>query len=665
MTDTGAWLAEALARRDAGDRAGAERLCRAVLEAAPDRPDALALLGVLLAEDGRPEEAETHLRRACALDAGHGEAYVNLGILLLDAGRAAEAVPVLEAACRLSPTAAATATNLGVALHRCGRLEEAAGALRRAAALDPADPRPPFNLGSVLDDGGLLEAAGQAYAAALELAPGFAEAWLNLGTVRDRQHRHADAARCYRAALEHGIADRGAALSQLIHQLCALCRWDEAEALRPALLEAVAADRAGTVPPFAVLCQPVGPAWHLRAAGNHAAAVLARAGSPLAPAAPFAGGPLRVGYLSSDFHRHATAYLVAELLERHDRGRVEVAGLSYGPDDGSAMRRRLAAACDCFVDLSGMSDAAAAAVIRELEIDVLVDLKGHTAGARPGIMALRPAPVRVQYLGYPGTLGAGLADYVVADAVLVPPGDERFYSEAVVRLPGCYQPNDAARPVAPTPPRAALGLPDDAFVFACFNAAYKITREVFAIWMRLLACHPGSVLWLLEPAAETKAALLAAAGTQGIAPGRIVWAPWLPKDAMAEHLGRQAAADLFLDTLPVNAHTTASDALWAGLPVLTCRGDAFAGRVAASLLLALGLPELVAGDLAAYEETARGLAADPGRLAALRARLAEARTRPGGPFDAGATARRLEAAYAEMARRARVGLPPGSFDVTE
>lgn len=373
---------------------------------------------------------------------------------------------------------------------------------------------------------------------------------------------------------------------------------------------------------------------------------------------------MRIGYLSADWHQHATAYLMAGVLEGHDRHKVTVTAFSLGPADGSPMRARLVAGADRFIDLATHDDRAAAQAVRAAGIDILVDLKGYTEGARPGIAALRPAAVQVQYLGYPGTMGTGRGgiDYVLADAVVLPPDREDYWDEAVVRLAGCYQANDAHRPIGPATGRADWGLPVDGFVFACFNAAYKLTPDVVACWARLLAVVPGSVLWLLDPGAALPA-LQAMLAENGVDPTRLVVAPALPKGRMADHLARHACADLFLDTHPVNAHTTAADALYAGLPVLTRTGGPFIARVAASLLTALGLADLVTADLPAYEALALALARDPARMAGVRGRLAAARTLPGGPFDTAAFCRRLEAAYVRMADRARTHLPPASFDV--
>jgi predicted O-linked N-acetylglucosamine transferase (SPINDLY family) len=372
------------------------------------------------------------------------------------------------------------------------------------------------------------------------------------------------------------------------------------------------------------------------------------------PTSRLAGRRLRVGYLSNDFHQHATAMLVAQVFELHDRERFEVRLYSYGASDGSPMRARLEQAGDAFVDITGLSDLEAARLIRDDRIDLLVDLKGHTLNARTAIMAMRPAPVQVAYLGFPGTMGADFIDYVITDPVVTPAAMADGFSEKLAWMPDCYQPNDRRRQADPPPTRAACGLPEQGFVFCCFNQTYKIRPELFDVWCRLLAATPGSVLWLLNSNPQAGANLKREAAARGVDPARIVFAPLVPSH---RNLARLAHADLFLDTLPVNAHTTASDALWSGVPLVTCPGDTFVGRVAASLLHAVGLPGLVADDLTQYESLARSLAADPARIAALKAHLRAARdTAP--LFDSARTTRSLEDLYLRMARRWQDGLAP-------
>jgi predicted O-linked N-acetylglucosamine transferase (SPINDLY family) len=357
---------------------------------------------------------------------------------------------------------------------------------------------------------------------------------------------------------------------------------------------------------------------------------------------PYRHDRIRLAYLSADFHSHPTAQLMVELFERHDRTRFEVTAIAFGPDDNSAMRRRLVAAFDRFEDVRDWSDLEIAQLLRSREIDIAVDLNGHTHEARPGIFSHRPAPVQVNYLVYPGTTGADFMDYVLGDRIVLPLDQQPFFSEKIIHLPDCYQANDATRVVPPAPTRAQAGLPEGGFVFCCFNNSWKITAPVFDTWMRFLQQVPGSVLWLLDsPAAGN---LRTAAKARGVEANRLVFAPRLPPD---KHLARHQLADLFLDTLPYNAHTTCSDALWAGVPVVTCIGKAFQGRVAASLLHAIDLPELVTIRPQDYEALALDLAKNPALLKATREKLARNRSTTQ-LFDSDRFRKNIEAAYEAM-----------------
>ena len=370
----------------------------------------------------------------------------------------------------------------------------------------------------------------------------------------------------------------------------------------------------------------------------------------------------KIGYLSGDFRAHAVAYLIAELIEKHDRGRFEIFGYSSGPDDHSPTRQRLMNAFDRFVDVREMSDADAVRMIEGDEIDILVDLSGHTKDARTKILGLRPAPIQVNYLGYPGTIGASFMDYILVDDFVVPPEEQPYYAEKLVFLPGCYQVNDSRREIAEhTPSRADCGLPETAFVFCCFNNNYKITPDLFDVWMRLLQVVPKSVLWLFESHPLATANLRREAEIRGVSSERLIFAKPRP---LADHLARHRLADLFLDTIPYNAHTTASDALWAGCPLLTMSGETFASRVAGSLLRAIGLPELITSSLADYERRALDLARDKDLLDTLRGRLQSHRSTTT-LFDSGLFARNIEKAFQTMWEIHASGSGPFSFRVND
>ena len=368
---------------------------------------------------------------------------------------------------------------------------------------------------------------------------------------------------------------------------------------------------------------------------------------------------LHLGYLSSDFHEHATSLLLIELFEWHDRDRFHISAYSYGPDDGGEMRQRLKHCFDDFVDVGGMTDIEAARRINADGIDILIDLKGYTRSTRTFIMTLRPSAIQVNYLGYPGTLGGNVCDYLITDPFLTPRGNAGHFSEALAYLPHSYQPHGRLAPVGLMPTRAEVGLPSDGFVFCCFNQAYKITAEIFDVWCRLLADVPGSVLWLLQ-SSQAEGNLRNAACQRGIDPNRIVFAKHRPQ---REHLGRLKLADLVLDTAPYNAHTTASDALWVGIPLVTCPGSTFASRVAGSVLTAIGLPELITEDLEAYYQCAYQLATNPESHRRLRDRLKRNRlTTP--LFNIRHYARDLESLYEAMWTRYLAGKAPASISAS-
>jgi len=369
---------------------------------------------------------------------------------------------------------------------------------------------------------------------------------------------------------------------------------------------------------------------------------------------------IRVAYVSEDFRSHPTSYLMMDLWELHDRRRFEIIAISLRPEEDSAVGRRVKSAFDRFIDVSSLPDEDIAQRMRDLEIDIAVDLMGYTGAGLHSILVRRPAPIQVNYLGYPGTLGSSDADYLIADEFLIPENHRRYFTEHIVYLPGTYQPNDRRRAVSPTvPSRADVGLPQHAFVWCCFNNVYKLNPRLFDVWCRLLAAVPESVLWLIPSGKETERNLSNEAAARGIDPARLVFAPNVPN---LEHVARIALADLCLDTAPVNGATTTSDALWAGVPVLTCAGRSFVSRMAGSLLTGVGLPELITTTWREYEDLALALARGPERLARLRAKLRELKS-TSALFDTDRTRRNLEAAYLEMRERQGCGEPPSSFAV--
>jgi protein O-GlcNAc transferase len=437
------------------------------------------------------------------------------------------------------------------------------------------------------------------------------------------------------------------------------CNWERVETLAAQLPDRIA-DRRSIMAPFILLGLPVTAAQLLACTEHYVAHKLARVTPLPRRLPPRREGPIRLAYLSADYRRHATAFLAAGLFERHDRRRFEVLGVSFGIDDGSDMRARLERAFDRFHDVSARTDRDVATLLRDLEVDIAIDLKGHTDEARPGILAYRAAPIQVNYLGYPGTLGADFVDYVIADKIVLPHDQQPYFTEKIVHLPGCYQVNDATRAASARPwTRSDAGLPERGFVFCCFNQTWKLNRVLFDRWMRLLRAVEGSVLWLFQTNEAAAANLRREAEARGVAASRLIFARFAE---LPDHLARLGLADLFLDTLPCNAHTTASDALWAGVPIVTALGDTFAGRVAASLLQAVGLPELATRNLDEYEALAIRLATEPALLQATRAKLAGNRSTCS-LFDTDRFCRQIEAAYAAMVDIWQRGESPRAFSL--
>jgi predicted O-linked N-acetylglucosamine transferase (SPINDLY family) len=645
----------AVALQQQGCLEEAEAAYREIIRQSPNALVCLNL-GAVLQQLDRLDDALAAFAQALALEPAYAEAHFNRGVVLQQQGRLDDAVEAYRQALNLRPDSVEAVTNTGIVLQELGRSDEATATFEHAVKLRPAAPEPHNNLGIALLARGQATEAVTAFQHALSLKPDYAEAFYNLGNAWRELGKPEGAIAAYGQALRLRPDDADA-LSQLVYQRWRACDWSAHDADQARLLDLVR--QGARIPPFVLIAANASPAEQLACARRWVEPFGRAVPRPLPPHPSDRHDRIRLGYLSADFHQHATAHLAAELFERHDRARFEVFAYSYGPDDASAMRRRLAGAFDRFVDIRPLSHAQAAHRIRADAVDILIDLKGHTLDARTAMLAARPAPVQVNYLGYPGTMGAAFIDYVIVDRIVAPPEHQAYFTEKLVTLPGCYQPNGARRASAATPSRRGCGLPADAFVFCCFNNTYKITPAFFAVWMRLLKRMPGSVLWLLESNALARHNLRREAEQRGIAPDRLVFAPIQP---VAEHLARHRLADLFLDTLPCNAHTTASDALWSGVPVLTCAGATFAGRVAASAVAAVGLPELIAPSLEAYERLALDLARTPARLRDLRERLE--RNRAAAPlFDVAAYARHLEGAYARMWETWRAGQAPVAFAV--
>jgi len=642
---------EAFDLYQAGRAAEAASLCERLVRDDPNAIAAWHMLGVSRLALGLTVQALDALDHALALDPARAGVLSARAAALVALERFEDSLPACAAALAADPDNPTVLNAQGVALRRLGRPDEALAAYDRALSLSPGFVDALCNRGVALSDLGRFDQALAAHDRACAAAPDNPQALANHAALLMLLGRPVEAAR----DLERVVAldpRRPRALGDLLHARRQVCDWRDDAALLSAIRAELEAGRPA-IAPFAALSAFDDPALHRIAAGLAAPPAI-----PTIVERPIPGSQVLVAYLSADLHDHATARLLAGVLEAHNRTRFQIIALSYGPDLGGPLRERIDATFERRIDVRRMSDAQVAALARDLGVDIVVDLKGYTQDGRPGILAHRAAPVQVNWLGYPGTLAAPHVDYVIADPVVLPPGAEAGWSEAVVRLP-FYQPNDVLAPAGAAATRAGAGLPDDVFVFACLNNPAKITPETFAVWMEILRRAPGAVLWLYEGSPGVVVNLRAEAAAAGIDPERLVFAAPAPH---AEHLERQGLADLMLDTWPYGAHTTASDALRMGVPLLTLPGQSFASRVGASLLTFLGLPDLIAVDLEAYVAAAVRLAGDQAALEALKARLDEALSETP-VFDPAVFTDRLEDAFEVMTLRLVAGLPHDGFDI--
>jgi predicted O-linked N-acetylglucosamine transferase (SPINDLY family) len=624
----------------------------------PDHVEALNDRGNALVALGRHAEALSGFDRALAIRPGQAGILSNRSAALRGLGRLDEALAGYDAALAIAPDHVDALNGRGVVLHDLRRHAEAVGCFDRALGADPNHAATLNNRGNALMAMDRIADALQSYDRALAARPGDAEALNNRGMALLKLGRFAEAAADFTRLLEADPAypyARGYRVHARMHG----CDW---RALDRDLAELQAGIRAGkpAASPLTLLGVSAAAA-EMRAAAR----VWAQDKAKPAAAALWRGeryrhDRIRLAYLSADFRDHAVARLLAGVLARHDRARFETMAVSFGTSVRDAYRQRLEGAFEHFIDVRDRGDREVAALLRRREVDIAVDLMGYTQDSRPSILAARPAPIQANYLGFPATMGADFIDYIIADRFVIPPERAEDYTEKPVYLPDTFQANDARpAPPTPSPTRGAVGLPGDGFVFCCFNNSYKITPAVFDVWMRLLRAVAGSVLWLLAADEAVARNLRQAAEMRQVAPDRLIFAP---RVGYAAYVARYRLADLFLDTLPFNGGTTASDALWAGLPLLTCCGEAFHSRMAGSLLRAAGVPELVTHSLDDYAAVALRLARDPAALSGIRARLVANRDRC--PlFDTDRFRRHLEAGYQAMWDRCQRGEPPAELAV--
>jgi len=604
--------------------------------------------GVAAHRTGKLAQAENLYRQILRADSTSFPALHMLGFLKAQQGRYDEAITLLNKALKQNPGDLTARGHHAHALMAAGRFDEALAGFDRLLAAQPDNFEALYNRGVILSQQQRFEDSLAALDAALVLRPGTAAVFHNRGAVLVGLERYREAMESYDRALE---LDAGCIPARANRAMVALnlCDWERVARTPVSEVAAVA-------PPLTFLGYSDDKALQLQCAMGATRTLVPAPFAPLWQGEKYRHDRIRLAYVSSDFREHAVAFQIAPLIERHDRERFQVIGISTGPSDDSAIRARLVKGFDRFHDFAALNSDEIARRLREMEIDIAIDLSGHTGQARPQIFAHRPAPVQAGWLGYPGTSGAPFIDYLIADRIVAPFQDQPFFTEKLVHLPHSYFPTDPARAVGAAPSLAACGLPENGFVFCAFNNNWKISRPLFDVWMRLLSAVPQSVLWLKQPAADARANLEREATARGIDPVRLVYAEDAPLEI---HLARHVNAGLFLDTLPYNAHATAADALGAGLPVLTCKGQAFAGRVAASLLEAAGLPELVTQNLEAYEARALELAGDPAKLQGIKEKLA--RNLPASPlFDTDGFRHGMESAYITMWES---GEAPGSFAV--
>jgi predicted O-linked N-acetylglucosamine transferase (SPINDLY family) len=673
----GVQLNRALALRDLGRPQEALAALDALIATTPGHALARSARGSIRAALGHPADALADFDAALAIDTTNAECHSNRANALMALRRFADAVDAFDHALTHRPADPASLHRRGVSLHALdretealasfeaaldaggdgpdlltnlattlavlGRHAEAGGYFRAAMAARPGDAEALFGLANVFLALQNHEAALEHFDAGLAARPGFAPALHNRATTLIHLGQYSQAATALTDLLRIAPGTDYARGERLFARLFC-CNWTEYETELAAITASVMrGDRAAS--PFMALAHTASAEVQRRCAQTYTNDV-----APTVPPVPGhpakTDGKIHIAYLSRDLRNHAVSFLMAGVFERHDRTRFDVTAISFAPADDSPLGQRVHNAFDRFIDVSAKTDTETAALMRDIGVDIAIDLMGHTQGSRPGILAQRPAPVQVNYLGYPGTMGADYIDAIIADADVIPPGHDRFYTETVIRLPTCFQANDDQRRAGPAPSRAEAGLPPSGFVFCCFARSYKITPAIFGIAMRLLLATPGSVLWLAPSTQEARTNLTAAAAAQGVNPARLIFAGQVD---YAAHLARLTLADLVLDTFPFNGGTTVSDALWgAGVPVVTLAGEAFASRMGASLLHAAGLPGFITTGPAAYEQCALDLAGNPTALAAARKTLQTSAT----TLDTRDFCRELEAALAALHRAA-------------
>jgi predicted O-linked N-acetylglucosamine transferase (SPINDLY family) len=623
------------------------------------RAETHRLAGRRLLQQKNLETAVVEFERAADLAPRDSLMWLNLARTRMELGQNDGARDAARRAFELEPDSVVACRLAAECELRMKRPLAAAKVLESLAADAPRDQEFHVDHGNALLLGGRPRDAIDAFFKALAFDVDAPLVHYRLGLCFKDIAMPLEATECFRTAISlDGGQARSLSLAMLVFQGRQACDWERVDADTRELLDAIDradAETAARLSPFAMLAIEATPAQQRSHNERHVEGLLRRIVSQPMPApGPRAAGRIRVGYLSSDFCHHATAILLVDLLERRDSERFEVFLYSHGVVDDTVLGRRIRAACEHFVEVGEMSHQAIAQRMRDDGIDIAIDLKGHTRDSRMDLLSLRPAPVQATWLGFPGTTGASFIDYIIGDRIVTPIERADDFTEHIAQLPGCYQPNDLSRALPPQPSRAELGLPEDAIVLCCFNQTYKLSPHMLDLWARILEQAPRAVLWMLAWNPHARANIQRELASRGVAPERVFFAP---RRDMADHIARLRAADLFLDTWPCNAHTTASEALWAGVPVLTVPGPTFASRVAASLVAACGLPDLACADAEHYVGLAAALANESETLAGLKAHLETYRTQL--PlFDSKRLAREFDALLIRMHERHLAGLAP-------
>ena len=609
---------------EAEDFSQAEHKFIKSLELIPDRVSTLTNLSAAQLKLKKYSEARVAAQKAISVESDNSEAYLNLGLIELDLKNFESAIKFFDKALSLKPDYAEAYSNKGATLNELKRYDEAIAH----------------------------------YDKAISLKPDYHKAWSNKGTTLDCLKRHSESVKCYQKAIELNIKD-SYLLGLAHHQMMLVCDWTNYVNKINEIFHLVNKGRKGAEP-FGF--QGIASSEELL---KKCAEIYSHDKYPqldnLTKFSQFKHHKIRIGYLCGEFRNQATSILMTRVWELHDKSMFEIFAFDNGWDDGSKYRQRITRAFNNLFDISRLSDLDAAKLIQENEIDILINLNGFFGLGRQEIFSYRPAPIQVNYLGFPGTMGADYIDYIIADKTLIPLDAQSSYTEKVAYLPNSYQANDRKRLISDRQfTRAELGLPENACIFACFNNNYKITPLVFDSWVKILSLVEGSVLWLLADNPTAKNNLIKEATARGLDSCRLIFAERMP---LPEHLARHRQADLFLDTLPYNAHTTCSDALWAGLPVLTLMGSTFPGRVGASLLKAIDLPELITNTQEEYEAMAIELAINPQKLRDIKLKLARNRlTTP--LFDTPLFTKNLETIYTKMMERYQADLQPDHITIT-